>query len=184
VDVDREEFFFLEMNTRVQVEHPVTEMITGVDIVAEQLRIAAGEPLLVRQEDVSLTGHAIECRINAEDPLRDFAPTPGRITRWDPPKGAEIRLDSHAREGYVVPPFYDSLVAKLIVHGTDRADAIARTEAALSGFGIAGIATTVPFHRFILGQQDFRTGRINTGWLEGVVRSYLDQAPQMEETAS
>ncbi|MEQ8694335.1 MAG: acetyl-CoA carboxylase biotin carboxylase subunit [Gammaproteobacteria bacterium] len=178
VDVDRMDFYFLEMNTRVQVEHPVTEMITGVDIVAEQLRIAGGQPLSVTQADVTFSGHAIECRINAEDPARGFAPTPGKITRWAPPEGSDIRLDSHARQGYTVPPFYDSLIGKIIVHGETRADAIARTDAALARFQVEGIATTIPFHRFILAQRDFSTGRINTGWLEQVVADFSPQAPE------
>ena len=168
VDVDKGEFFFLEMNTRVQVEHPVTEMVTGVDIVSEQLRVAAGEALSVRQEDVSTTGHAIECRINAEAPARGFAPSPGRITEWAPPEGEGIRLDSHAAQGYVVPPFYDSLVAKLIVHGRDRDDAISRMTEALARFRVSGIETTIPFHRYVLKQPNFAAERINTNWLEGV----------------
>lgn len=178
VDVDRSDYYFLEMNTRVQVEHPVTEMITGIDIVAEQLRIAAGKPLSVGQGDVTFSGHAIECRINAEDPGRGFAPTPGEITKWTPAEGAGIRVDSHAQQGYVVPPFYDSLVAKIIVHGKDRADAIARTNAALAEFHVEGIASTIPFHRFILAQSDFSTGRINTGWLEQVAGGFSPQAAE------
>ncbi|MWD29370.1 acetyl-CoA carboxylase biotin carboxylase subunit [Aquicoccus sp. SCR17] len=173
VDADRGEFFFLEMNTRVQVEHPVTEMVTGVDIVAEQLRVAAGEPLSVRQEDVTTTGHAVECRINAEAPARGFAPSPGRITEWAPPEGEGIRLDSHAAQGYVVPPFYDSLVAKLIVHGRDRDDAIARMTEALARFRVSGIETTIPFHRYVLEQPDFAAERINTNWLEGVAEAFV-----------
>ena len=176
VDVDRGAFYFLEMNTRVQVEHPVTEAITGVDIVAEQLRIADGADLSLRQGDVSSHGHAIECRINAEDPERSFAPNPGRITRWQPPVGPGIRVDSHAHEGYVVPPFYDSLVAKLVVHGRDRADAIARTDAALAAFAVEGIATTIPFHRHMLAQDDLIAGRVNTGWLEPVAARFAARA--------
>lgn len=178
VDVDRTDFYFLEMNTRVQVEHPVTEMITGVDIVVQQLRIAAGEPLSVGQDDVTFSGHAIECRINAEDPARGFAPTPGEITKWVPPDGAGIRVDSHAQQNYVVPPFYDSLIAKIIVHGEDRADAIARTDTALQQFHVEGIASTIPFHRFILAQSDFSAGRINTGWLEQVAGDFSPQAAE------
>lgn len=174
VDVERQDFFFLEMNTRVQVEHPVTETITGVDIVAEQLRIAAGQELSIRQEDVRFDGHAIECRINAEAPLRGFAPSPGRITEWTPPEGADIRLDSHAHENYVVPPFYDSLVGKLIVHGRDRADAIRRTRDALDRFHVRGIDTTIPFQRFVLSREDFLAGRINTKWLEGVADAFAE----------
>ncbi|SLN62567.1 Biotin carboxylase [Roseivivax jejudonensis] len=172
VDSDRGEVFFLEMNTRVQVEHPVTEMITGIDIVAEQLRIAAGEALSFGQQDVRFDGHAIECRINAESPARGFAPSPGRITDWAPPEGDGIRVDSHAHAGYVVPPFYDSMVAKLIVHGRDRADAIARTDAALARFRVAGIETTIPFHRHVLAQAAFADGPINTTWLDGAAQSF------------
>ncbi|WPZ23956.1 acetyl-CoA carboxylase biotin carboxylase subunit (plasmid) [Sulfitobacter faviae] len=173
VDVDKGEFFFLEMNTRVQVEHPVTEIVTGVDIVSEQLRVAAGEMLSVRQEDVSTTGHAVECRINAEAPARGFAPSPGRITEWAPPDGEGIRLDSHAAQGYVVPPFYDSLVAKLIVHGCDRDDAIARMTEALARFRVSGIETTIPFHQYVLKQPNFAAGRINTNWLESVTEAFV-----------
>jgi acetyl-CoA carboxylase biotin carboxylase subunit len=173
VDADRDEFFFLEMNTRVQVEHPVTEMVTGVDIVAEQLRVAAGGPLSVRQEDITTEGHAIECRINAEAPARGFAPSPGRITEWAPPEGQGIRIDSHAAQGYVVPPFYDSLIAKLIVHGRDRADAITRMSDALARFRVSGIETTIPFHRYVLEQPDFANERINTNWLEGVAEAFV-----------
>jgi acetyl-CoA carboxylase biotin carboxylase subunit len=172
LDAERQEFFFLEMNTRVQVEHPVTEMITGVDIVAEQLRVAAGEPLSVRQEAVTFDGHAIECRINAENPSRGFAPSPGRISRWAPPEGDGIRVDSHGAQGYLVPPYYDSLIAKLIVHGRDRADAMARMSDALAGFGVGGVETTIPFHRYLLEQPDFAAKRINTNWLEGVAEAF------------
>ena len=179
VDVDRGEFFFLEMNTRIQVEHPVTEMITGVDIVAEQLRIAAGQPLSFAQSDVRTEGHSIECRINAEAPARNFAPSPGRITEWAPPQGAGIRVDSHAQRDYIVPPFYDSLIAKLIVHGTDRADAIARMAEALAQFEVGGIATTIPFLRQVLAQPDFAAGRINTNWLAGIAEDFI--AEQAEE---
>lgn len=173
VDVDRGEFFFLEMNTRIQVEHPVTEMITGVDIVAEQLRIAAGQPLSFTQSDVRTEGHAIECRINAEAPARNFAPSPGHITEWAPPQGAGIRVDSHAQRDYVVPPFYDSLIAKLIVHGTDRADAIARMAEALAQFEVGGIDTTIPFLRQVLAQPGFAAGRINTNWLAGIAEDFI-----------
>ena len=173
VDVDKGEFFFLEMNTRVQVEHPITEMVTGVDIVSEQLRVAAGETLSVRQEDVSTTGHAIECRINAEAPARGFTPSPGRITEWAPPDGEGIRLDSHAAQSYIVPPFYDSLIAKLIVHGCDRDDAIARMTEALARFHVSGIETTIPFHQFVLKQPNFIAGRINTNWLEGLTEAFV-----------
>jgi acetyl-CoA carboxylase biotin carboxylase subunit len=155
------------MNTRIQVEHPVTEMVTGVDLVALQLRVAAGEPLPFAQDDVTITGHAIECRINAEAPEEGFRPSPGRITRWQPPAGDGVRLDTHCFEGYVVPPFYDSLLGKLVVHGRDRAEALDRTRAALDGFLVEGVATTIPFHRWLLDQPDVVAGRFDTRWLEG-----------------
>jgi acetyl-CoA carboxylase biotin carboxylase subunit len=166
-DEERDEHYFLEMNTRIQVEHPVTEMITGLDLVQLQLQVAAGRPLPLSQEQVTFGGHAIECRINAEAPERGFAPSPGRITRWQPPQGPGVRLDSHIYEGYVVPPFYDSLLGKLVVHGRDRAEALARTRAALDGFGVEGVATTIPFHRWLLDQPDVVAGRFSTRWLEG-----------------
>jgi acetyl-CoA carboxylase biotin carboxylase subunit len=166
-DEERDEHYFLEMNTRIQVEHPVTEAITGLDLVRLQLQVAAGEQLPLTQEQVTFTGHAIECRINAESPENDFRPSPGRITRWAPPEGPGVRLDSHCYEGYVVPPFYDSLLGKLIVHGKDRTEALARTKAALRNFHVEGIATTIPFHSWLLNQPDVETGRFSTRWLEG-----------------
>jgi acetyl-CoA carboxylase biotin carboxylase subunit len=155
------------MNTRIQVEHPVTEMITGLDLVRLQLQVAAGECLPLTQEQVTFTGHAIECRINAESPEQGFRPSPGRITHWAPPEGPGVRLDTHCFEGYVVPPFYDSLLGKLIVHGKDRAEALVRTRAALRGFEVAGVATTIPFHSWLLDQPDVEAGRFGTRWLEG-----------------
>ncbi|HTH07866.1 MAG TPA: biotin carboxylase N-terminal domain-containing protein, partial [Ilumatobacteraceae bacterium] len=164
VDLDRHEFSFLEVNTRVQVEHPVTEVITGIDIVREQLRIAGGEPLAFGQDDVSIRGHAIECRINAESVADGFVPSPGTITRWDPPGGDHVRVDTHAFTGYEVPPYYDSLVAKLIVSGADRTDAITSTLHALDAFAIEGIDTTRDLHRAVLTHDDFRRDAINTRW--------------------
>ena len=166
-DMDAERFYFLEMNTRLQVEHPVTEMITGIDIVQEQLRVAAGERLSVRQDEVAIRGHAIECRINAEDPANAFAPSPGRVTRWAPPVGANVRLDTHCAQGYFVPPFYDSMIGKLVVRGDSRAQATERMTAALAGFVVEGVKTTIPFHREVLGHKDFREARITTRWVEG-----------------
>ena len=160
------EAYFLEMNTRIQVEHPVTEMITGRDLVAEQIRIAAGEPLSFRQEDIEVRGHAIECRINAEDATRDFMPSPGRITRWQIPEGDGIRVDTHCFEGYVVPPYYDSLLAKLIVHAPDRDSAIRRMQSALDKFLVSGVSTTIGFQHDVISHDDFRTGRVNTRWVE------------------
>ena len=143
-------FYFMEMNTRIQVEHPVTEWITGVDLVKEQIRVAAGEPLSIRQEDVKLDGWAIECRINAEDPDRNFMPSPGTIQFYLPPGGAGVRVDSAAYSGYRIPPYYDSMIAKLIVWGKDRNEAIRRMVRALSEFAIEGVKTTIPFHLKLL----------------------------------
>lgn len=159
------EFYFIEMNTRVQVEHPVTELITGVDIVKEQLRIAAGERLSFRQEDVVVRGHAIECRINAEDP-RTFMPSPGKVDLWHPPGGPGIRVDSHLYSGYTVPPFYDSLVAKVIAHGDSRASAIARMSIALSEMVVDGIKTNIPLHVELCQDAAFRAGGTDIHYLE------------------
>ena len=148
-------FFMLEVNTRVQVEHPVTEMITGVDIVGEQIRVASGEPLSITQDQLSVNGHAIECRINAEDPDRGFMPQAGLIEVWRPPGGPGVRLDSHATAGYRIPPNYDSMIGKLIVHGPDRASAIARMRAALDEFEVGPLATTIPLHRRLLDAREF-----------------------------
>ena len=155
-------FYFLEMNTRIQVEHPVSEMVTGIDLVQEQLRVAEGQRLRFKQEDVLFRGHAIECRINAELPHADFRPSPGRITEWQPPRGPNIRLDSHCYAGYQVPIFYDSMLAKLIVYGWDRAEAIARMRSALERFVISGVGTTLPFLRYAMAHPDFAAGRVNT----------------------
>ncbi len=168
-DVAREEVYFIEVNARIQVEHPVSEMISGFDLVQEQIRIAGGAGLSVAQKDVRLEGHAIECRINAEDVGRGFIPVPGRITGWRPPEGAGIRLDSHMGEGAVVPPFYDSMIGKLIVHGKDRAEAVERLSAALEDFRIEGVPTTIDLHRRILRHPDFIANRIHTRWLEQVL---------------
>jgi len=167
-DVQREEFYFIEVNARIQVEHPVSELISGFDLVQEQIRIAGGAPLSVAQADVVLSGHAIECRINAEDVHRDFLPSPGRITRWEPPTGPGIRLDSHMATGAMIPPFYDSMVGKLIVHGTDRLDAIAKLADAIDRFVVAGVPTTLELHRAIIAHPDFVANRIHTRWLEQV----------------
>ncbi|WP_406868266.1 acetyl-CoA carboxylase biotin carboxylase subunit [Paraburkholderia fungorum] len=166
---ENDEFFFIEMNTRVQVEHPVTELITGVDIVREQIRIASGERLSFRQEDVRFSGHAIECRINAEDPTK-FVPSPGCITTWMMPGGPGVRVDSHAYAGYVVPPYYDSMVAKLIVHDTTRAQAIERMKSALAETLIKGIQTNVPLHLEILADKSFAAGDFSIHYLESYLR--------------
>ncbi|MCX5932698.1 MAG: acetyl-CoA carboxylase biotin carboxylase subunit [Cyanobacteria bacterium] len=165
--VDRSgNFYFLKMNTRIQVEHPVTEMVTGFDLIAEQLRIAGGEPLSMRQEDVQLRGHAIECRINAEDPQQNFRPAPGRITGWLPPGGPGVRVDSHVYTGYEIPPFYDSLIGKLIVWGLDRDAAIKRMRRALSECAITGIPTTIEFHLALLDRPEFQRGDVHTKFVE------------------
>ena len=166
VDRDRDDFSFLEINTRVQVEHPVTEMVTGVDIVRSQLRIAAGEPLGFDQGDVGVSGHTIECRINAESVADGFLPSPGTITHWRPPTADHVRVDSHGFAGYAIPPYYDSLLAKLVVTGVDRAQAIDRSLAALADFEIEGVATTRDLHRAVLAHPDFGNDTINTRWLE------------------
>jgi len=157
---------FLEMNTRVQVEHPVTEMVTGVDIVQWQLRIACGEPLTLAQADIALTGHAIECRMLAEDPARGFQPLPGLLTRYIEPMGAGVRVDGGYRAGDAVPTAYDSLIAKLIVHAGSRDEAIAGMDAALAAYVIEGVPTTIPFHRAALAHPDFRTGSVTTRFIE------------------
>ncbi|MGE3628214.1 MAG: acetyl-CoA carboxylase biotin carboxylase subunit [Hyphomicrobiales bacterium] len=165
-DVERREFYFIEINARIQVEHPVTEMLTGIDLVAEQIRIASGERLSFGEKDVKLVGHAIECRINAEDPARNFAPSPGRIVRFTSPGGPGVRMDSHCYEGYDFPPFYDSLLGKLIVHGRDRDEAIRRCRRALAELTIDGVATTAPFHQAVLGHPDFLSGDITTAFVD------------------
>ena len=173
-DVDAGRYYFLEMNTRIQVEHPVTEMITGRDLVAEQIRIAEGAPISFSQDEISFGGNAIECRINAEDAEHDFAPRPGRLSAFAPPFGHDVRVDTHCFPGYVVPPFYDSLLAKLIVRGEDRAHAMQRMRAALDAFTIEGVPTTIPFHRRMLDHADFRDGRVTTTWVE---RTLLSSSP-------
>jgi len=159
------EFFFIEMNTRIQVEHPVTEMITGIDIVQEQIRVAAGQKLRFRQKDIEVRGHAIECRINAEDPYR-FTPSPGKITSYHPPGGPGIRVDSHVYQGYSVPPNYDSMVGKLIAYGATREQAIARMRIALSEMVVEGILTNLPLHRDLLNDTRFLRGGVSIHYLE------------------
>ncbi len=158
-------FCFIEMNTRIQVEHPVTEMVTGIDIVKEQMRIAVGEPLSVRQEDIHINGHAIECRINSEDVEKDFAPCPGKIDAINIPGGPGIRVDTHAYAQYVIPPFYDSLLAKLVAHAPTRDECIARILRALDEFVVEGVKTTVPFHERALGSALFRSGKFDTSFV-------------------
>src|SRR5262249_50728106 len=156
-------------NARIQVEHPVTEMVTGIDLVKQQIRIAAGEYLPFAQRDVITRGHAIECRINSEDPENDFRPSPGRVTALHVPGGPRVPGDPHAEVGYVIPAHYDSLVGKLIVHGADRAEAVARMRRALDELVIEGVHTTIPLHRRVFRDRDFLEGRVDTTWVERVL---------------
>jgi acetyl-CoA carboxylase biotin carboxylase subunit len=166
VDTNRGDFVFLEVNARVQVEHPVTEVVTGVDIVREQLRIAAGEPLSIAQEDVTISGHAVECRINAEDPARGFLPSPGTLTRWAPPNASDIRVDSHCYVGYTIPPYYDSLLAKVIARAPDRRAALGLMKRGLDRFRIEGVETTVPLLADVVSDPGFVATPVTTRWLE------------------
>jgi acetyl-CoA carboxylase, biotin carboxylase subunit len=169
-EVESKTFFFIEMNTRIQVEHPVTEMVTGTDLVAEQFRVAAGERLSVTA-GTDATPAAIEFRINAEDAAHDFRPSPGMLKRWRPPSGRDIRLDSHVYENYVVPPFYDSMLGKLIITGRDRAAAIETAASALARFEVAGIPTTVSFHAELLRRPEFGRAEIHTRWVENELKA-------------
>ena len=168
------EFYFLEMNTRVQVEHPITEMITGVDIVRDQIRVSGGAVLGYTQEDIQFSGHAIECRINAENP-KTFYPCPGKIGAWHTPGGLDVRVDSGMYAGYKVPPCYDSMVAKLIVHGRTRNGALMRLRRALEEFVIEGISTTIPLHQAIIGNPEFIDGQYNIHWLEQFIEYHQDK---------
>lgn len=170
-DEERHDYYFLEMNTRIQVEHPVTEAITGLDLVQMQIQVAAGSPLPLQQSDLVFTGHAIECRINAESAENNFAPSPGRIAAWRPPEGPGVRLDSHCFDGYNVTPFYDSLLGKLITHGRDRAEALERMRAALRNFRVVGIETNLGFLTSLVNEGEFESGEFNTRWVE----SHMDR---------
>ena len=176
-DNDTEDYYFLEMNTRIQVEHPVTEMITGVDLVAQQLLIARGEPLPFRQSEIKFTGHAIECRITAESPQHGFRPCPGLISNWQGPTGPGIRLDTHCYSGYFVPPYYDSLLAKLIVHANSRIESADQTNRALENFHVSGIDTLIPFLKVVIADDDYRAGKVNTRWLEKKLEDYAAAQP-------
>ncbi len=165
-DVEADRFYFLEMNTRIQVEHPVTEMLTGVDLIGEQMRVAAGWPLSVSQEEIQLRGHVIECRINAEDPTASFRPSPGKLEQWSLPYGEGIRIDTHCYEGYSVPVQYDSLLAKVITHGDDRTRAIELMSHTLARARIRGVSTTVGLSLAVFGHEDFRRALVTTNWLE------------------
>jgi acetyl-CoA carboxylase biotin carboxylase subunit len=169
VDRDRNQFYFMEVNTRVQVEHPVTEEITGVDLVREQIRIALGHPLSMNQSDIQFKGHAIECRITAEDAMHDFMPTPGTITRFAVPFGDHVRVDTHCYQGYKISPFYDSLIGKLIATGDDRDQALTNLKEALASFEIEGVKSNIPFLRYLVSQPEFAQGDINVKWIETTV---------------
>jgi acetyl-CoA carboxylase biotin carboxylase subunit len=177
VDDRDNSYYFLEMNTRIQVEHPVTEMISGRDLVAEQIRIASGLPLSFTQDEVILDGHAIECRINAEDPDRGFFPSPGLVEEWGPPSGPGVRVDTHCYSGYTVSPYYDSLLAKIIVHAPTRAEAIQKMSTALSELTVTGPTTTATFHHSVLAHPDFAAGAVTTRWVEDTfLRQSLTEA--------
>ncbi|MBN2642098.1 MAG: ATP-grasp domain-containing protein, partial [Victivallales bacterium] len=166
------DFYFMEMNTRIQVEHPVTEQVTGIDLIQEMIRVAAGEKLSFTQKNVEFKGHAIECRINAENPYSKFTPSPGKVTQFSVPGGFGVRIDSHVYPGYSIPPYYDSMIAKLIVYAPDRKQAIERCKRAIDEFTIEGVKTTLPFARFVLGEQVFAQGTYNTGSLEDILKKF------------
>jgi acetyl-CoA carboxylase biotin carboxylase subunit len=163
--LDGRKFYFMEMNTRIQVEHPVTEEVVGLDLIREQIRVAAGERIEIPQKSIRLNGHAIEFRINAEDPARNFQPSPGKITAYHVPGGLGVRIDSHAYAEYVIPPYYDSMIAKLIVRGADRDEALRRAARALDEFVIEGVKTTIPLHQKVLESEKFRSGHFSTGFI-------------------
>jgi acetyl-CoA carboxylase biotin carboxylase subunit len=170
------QYYFIEVNARIQVEHPVTELVTGTDLVREQIRIATGEALRFKQRDIELNGVAIECRINAEDPAADFRPSPGTVKRWQVPGGPGVRLDSHVVQGYSVPPNYDSLMGKLIVHQPTRVEALACMRRALSEFIVEGVKTTIPLHREIFNQSSFIEGRVDTTFIERTLQAGKSRA--------
>jgi pyruvate carboxylase subunit A len=188
-----DEYYFLEMNTRIQVEHPITEIVTGIDLVKQQLKIAAGKELCCGQEDITVRGHAIECRINAEDPMNDFAPNPGKITGYRSPGGIGVRVDSGVYMNYVIPPFYDSMISKLIVYGMTRNDAINRMKRALDEYIILGVKTTIPFHKSMMLSEHFREGKLHThfvdqyhdeimGHMAEVIRADEERAARLKST--
>ena len=184
VDQETKSFYFLEMNTRIQVEHPVTEMITGIDLIQEQLRVARGERLRFVQSDVTFRGHAIECRINAESPEEGFRPQPGRIVTWLPPQGPNIRLDTHCYAGYTVPMFYDSMLGKLIVYGSDRAEAVERMRCALAQFVIVGIPSTLPFLQFVMSHAGFVAGNVNTRLVDQMIPQMFAQSKVRDDRSN
>ena len=169
-------FYFMEMNTRIQVEHPVTEQVTGIDLIKSQIRIASGERLEEKQKDIHANGHCIECRINAENPLKNFAPSPGVITEFVPPGGIGVRLDSHAYAGYRIPPNYDSMIGKLIIHAKNREECITRCLRALEEFRISGVKTTIPFHEYVMSDGNFMKGKFDTGYVDRIYDHFLASA--------
>ena len=183
VDGERNEFYFLEMNARIQVEHPVTEAITGLDLVAEQITVAEGRPLRLQQEDILFHGHALECRINAEDCASDFRPSPGTVSVARFPAGAGIRVDTHIEAGARVPPFYDSLLAKLIVHGGDREDAVARMQRALENCHIEGVHTNVAMHGLLMQDSEFRRGGVDTRYFPRFLENHADALARQRDVA-
>ena len=168
------EYYFLEMNTRIQVEHPITEAVTGIDLVKEQIKIASGREVCCSQNDISVRGHAIECRINAEDPLNDFAPNPGKITGYRSPGGNGVRVDSGVYNNYTIPPYYDSMISKLIVWGRTRNEAIARMQRALSEYVILGVKTTIPFHKSMMANQQFRAANLHTHFVDQYKKEIIE----------
>ena len=173
-------FYFMEMNTRIQVEHPISEEVTGVDLVKEQIRIAAGERLTLRQKDIHINGHAIECRINAEDPARDFAPSPGKLVQFIPAGGPQVRMDTHVYAGYTIPPYYDSLLGKLITWGRDRTEALAVCRRALDEMVVEGVKTTIPFQKKIISHKNFSGGKYDTGFVERLMQERRKTKKQEE----
>ena len=180
VDQDSGSYYFLEMNTRIQVEHPVSELVTGLDIVQQQIHVANGERLRFAQEDVLFRGHAIECRINAESPHLGFRPSPGTLLEWSPPEGPNIRVDTHCFAGYSVPPYYDSLLAKLIVYGADRKEAVRRMRQSLERFTVRGVDTTLPFLKHVFDQGAFAKGKVNTMLVEALIKQTRAPAGKAE----
>ncbi|MEN6593037.1 MAG: acetyl-CoA carboxylase biotin carboxylase subunit, partial [Methanobacterium sp.] len=175
------EFYFLEMNTRVQVEHPITEAITGLDLVKEQLKIAAGDELCCTQDEIKVNGHSIECRINAEDPLNDFAPNPGKITGYRSPGGLGVRVDSGVYMNYTIPSYYDSMISKLIVWGRDREEAISRMRRALSEYIVLGVKTTIPFHKAMMASPHFHQGLLHTHFVDNYKNEIYDNMQKVVE---
>ena len=169
----KNEYYFMEMNTRIQVEHPITEELTGIDLIKAQIQIAAGDKIKLKQKDIKFNGHAIECRINAEDPFNNFAPSPGKIEQYIAPGGPGVRLDSHVYSGYTIPPYYDSMIGKLIVHAETREEAIIRCLRALDEFKIKGIKTSIPIIRYILSHDDFVSGKYDTGYIEKIFDKFI-----------